>query len=101
MSITGLSPEQFESGLQKFLAQDPQAIERLSSVTPQLANHLGIEFSELHRIETHKALCERATSLQVDSFVYLLQFAIDTEAERQVILVARDASIASSLNLNF
>lgn len=51
------------------------------------------------RFERAAALGERAAALGIDSFEYLLRFAVETDAERQQILQARNDAIARAIGL--
>ncbi|MGE8448712.1 MAG: DUF6388 family protein [Comamonas sp.] len=93
MSSELLSQEQIDAGYQRFLKEDPQARALVAEQTQQMADILGVELTVLRRDETAKALRERATALGVDSFEYLLQFAVETDEMRQKILQARSESV--------
>ena len=97
MSNELLSREQIEAGYRRFLEEDPQARAQVAEQTQQIADILGVDLTELRRIETAKALHERATALGVDSFEYLLQFAVEDDEIRQQILQARSDNLARAL----
>ena len=97
MSNELLTKVQIDMGYQRFLDQDPQAQAQVNKQTQQIADILGADLIELRRIEADKALHERATALGVDSFEYLLQFAVESDEMRQQILQARSDSVARAL----
>ena len=101
MSNELLSKDQIDTAYQRFLEQNPQARARVNEITQQTADALGIYLSELRLVETSKALSDRATALGMDSFEYMLKFAVETDEMRQQILQARDDDIARALGLKW
>ena len=97
MSNELLSQEQVDAGYQRFLEKYPQAQARVAKQTQQIADILGEDLIELRRIEAGKALEEQATSLGVDSFEFLLQFAVESDEVRKQILQARSDNVARAI----
>ena len=92
-----LPQEQIDAGFQRFLDQDAQAQAHVNSQSQQIADILKIDLSVLRRIETGMMLSQRASALGVDSLEYLLQFAVDTDEQRQQILLARSLQKSSTI----
>ncbi|MEM5406204.1 hypothetical protein [Paraburkholderia unamae] len=99
MSKQLLSKDRIAAGYQRFLAQDPKAMARVEAMTAELADILGADLTELRRDEAAAALGERAAALGIDSFEYLLRFAVETDAERQQVMEARNDALARAIGL--
>jgi len=87
------------NGCQKFLDVHPSAATRIDAITPELAGTLGVDLNEYRRIETIKELQSAAAKLGIDSFEYLLEFAVDSDHERERLLDARNDSLKKALGL--
>lgn len=94
-----LSKQQIAAGHERFLAQYPAARTRVNAVTQDLADAIGGDLAELRYIEVANALSDAAASLGVDSFEFLLRFAVETETERQQILDALRDNMKRALGL--
>lgn len=99
MSEQLLSKEQISAGYERYLAQHPDANARVNSITQDLADALGVDLTELRRIEAANALSESAASLDIDGFEFLLRFAVDSESDRQQIIVKRREFMERALGL--
>ncbi|MDF3839614.1 DUF6388 family protein [Cupriavidus basilensis] len=84
--MSKLTEEQIARGRGRFLADHPQAVDRVNAITQAVADALGEEVTELRRIETAKAMSEAAAAEGIDGFEYLLRYAIDDDDERNRIL---------------
>lgn len=94
-----LSKEQCDLGYQRFLEQDQQARARVDSMTEQTAVALGMSLDEVRRIEAYRAFSDRASTLGVDQFEYLLEFAVPDAEERRKILQTQKAATSEALGL--
>jgi len=94
-----LSKQQIAAGHERFLAQYPAARARVKAVTQDVADAIGSDLAELRYIEVANALSDVAGSLGVDSFEFLLRFAVETETERQQILDALHDDMKRALGL--
>lgn len=94
-----LSDSQIATGYQRFLAAHPEASARASAVTQADADACGTDLDELRRIEVAKALRETAASRGIDGFEFLLQYAVESEAEREEILRANQEAIERAIAL--
>ncbi|WP_124833710.1 DUF6388 family protein [Burkholderia sp. Bp9031] len=99
MSSPLLSAQQIAVGYERFLSQFPAARARVDKLSQEVANIIGADLDELRRIEAATALGEVAKSLGIDPFEYLLQFAVDSEAERRQILQVRQEAIERAIGL--
>lgn len=99
MNKAVLSKEQCDVGYQRFLDHDDQARIRVDSMTQDIADNLGMPLDEVRRIETHRAISDKASALGVDQFEYFLGFAVPDAVERAKILQAQKDSISDALGL--
>lgn len=97
MGTALLSIQQIESGYQRFLAQDQQAMAQVEAVTQDIADALGTSLVELRHIETSRVLNARAAAKGIDCFEFLLNFAVLDESERLRIRQIQRAAIARAL----
>jgi hypothetical protein len=95
--MSKLSEEQIAVGYHRFLAQDPEAAAQVNAITQKLADSVGVDLREYRQLEARRALAERADMLGIDPFEYLLRFAVETDAERQRILLARAAAVQRAI----
>ncbi|WP_354687068.1 DUF6388 family protein [Cupriavidus necator] len=94
-----LSDEQIATGYDRFLVAHPNASARVNAVTKAIADALGVDLAELRRIEAAKALSETAAGRGIDGFEFLLQFAVDSEAERAEIIRANREAMERAIGL--
>ena len=85
-----LTKEQIQFGYQRFLEEHPEVKIQIDLRVRETAIILDIEISDLWHIETANAISQRAYALGIDSFEYLLQFAIENSAQRQKIYNLRN-----------
>lgn len=99
MNQPQLTEQQLANGCRKFLDVHPAVAARIEAINPELANILGVDLSELRRDETMKELQAAAAQSGIDSFEYLLEFAIESDYERERILDARNDAMKKALGL--
>jgi post-segregation antitoxin (ccd killing protein) len=95
-----LTKEQIQFGYQRFLEEHPEVKIQIDLRVRETAIILDIEISDLWHIETANAISQRAYALGIDSFEYLLQFAINNSAHRQHIRQWRDELNHRMVNSN-
>ncbi|GAB5098159.1 DUF6388 family protein [Caballeronia sp. HLA56] len=93
MSEPLLSKEQVEDGYERFVAQHPDVRARIEALTLEIADALGTDLGELRRVEVAHAMEEFAAREGIESFEYLLRYAISSASERAQILESRRESI--------
>lgn len=99
MNPQRLSPAQISHGHERFLAQDPIARSKVEELTEAEADFLGMSLTDLRTITVSKALAERASQQGIDSFEYMLLFAIEDAHEREQFLSKRYQDIARAIGL--
>jgi hypothetical protein len=93
MSEPLLSKEQVKDGYERFVALHPDVRARIEAITLELASALGKDLGELRRVEVAHAMEEFAAREGVESFEYLLRYAISSASDRLRILESRQKSI--------
>lgn len=94
-----LTDEQIATGYDRFLAVHREASSRVNAVTQAIADALGVDLSELRRIEAVKALSEAAADRGIDGFEFLLQYAVDSETDREQIIRANREAMKRAVGL--
>lgn len=94
-----LSDEQMATGYDRFLAAQPDARARVDAITQTIADALGVDLVELRRVEAAKALRDIADNRGIDTFEFLLQYAIDSDAERVEIMNANREAMERAIGL--
>lgn len=93
-----LTREQIKLGYQRFLEHHPLTKDQVNERAQKMADILGIEPSDLLHIETANVLIAQAKVLGIDSFEYLLQFAIENKEHRQTIIQLRNELISQAIS---
>ncbi|MEJ5031073.1 hypothetical protein WH303_18125 [Comamonas sp. MYb69] len=92
-----MTKEQIELGYQRFLKHHPHAKTQVKERSEKMADILGIKISDLQHIETANILIEYANFLGIDSFEYLLQFAIGNKEHRKTIIGWRNELLSNAI----
>lgn len=100
MSSSPLSAEQMATGYARFLANHPDAGERIAALTEQDARQRGVTLDELRRTETARALIQMAMRRRMDAFEYLVGYAIESAQERERIIAASRDAQRRTINLH-
>ena len=85
-----LTKEQIQFGYQRFLEDHPEVKIQIDLRIRETRSILDIKLTDLLHIETANEISQRAYALGIDSFEYLLQFAINNCEHRQHIRQWRD-----------
>ncbi|WP_182343163.1 hypothetical protein [Comamonas koreensis] len=95
-----LTREQIEKGYIRFLEKNPLALMKVNNRSQQIEIILGKKLSNIQYIETANILVEYAETIGIDSFEYLLLYAVESVEERQKIILLRDELTKHDYSVN-
>ena len=72
-----LSPSRLALAHQRFLAQHPEVVSLLHSITPRHASAVGLSVEAFQREELDRAIAREAKAKGVDSFALLVGYLAD------------------------
>jgi hypothetical protein len=94
---TYLSDECLAVGYERFVAEHPESVVHIERMGPDTAKILGIDYQKVRMKAIVQELEQAARAHGVDPFEYLLRYAVESEIEREEILLRRRQAIAVRL----